>query len=102
MAEVINKTVPCERFVIRMWTGSAQLGYRLPLIRKSDGTFKRFSDLAMVEQAEMAPETVISASLYVAEHPGVYQGNSLKEIAERFPLFEKAIKSFGVQSAMIF
>jgi transcriptional regulator with GAF, ATPase, and Fis domain len=102
LAEVINETVPCERFVIRMWTGSAQLGYRLPLIKQPNGTFTRFSDLAMVEQAEMAPESVISASLYVAEHPGVYQGDSLKEIAEKFPLFDKAIKSFGVQSAMIF
>ncbi|HEX5170106.1 MAG TPA: sigma 54-interacting transcriptional regulator [Cyclobacteriaceae bacterium] len=101
LAEVINKTVSCERFILRMWTGPVQLGYRLPLQRQADGTFKRFSDLPMLEQAERSPESIIAGSIYAAEHPGIYQGDSVKHLAGQFPMFTVAANTFSMQSAMI-
>ncbi|HEU5289537.1 MAG TPA: hypothetical protein VFU05_02765, partial [Cyclobacteriaceae bacterium] len=52
LAQIINKRVPCERFIIRLWTGDANLGHRLPLLRNENGTFSRFSEKEMLEQAE--------------------------------------------------
>lgn len=101
LAEVLNKTVPCERFILRMWTGPVQLGYRLPLLRKPDGSFQRFSDLPMVQQAEKHPESMLSGSLFLAANPGVYQGDAFKKLCDDFPMFKGAAQIFGVQSVMV-
>lgn len=102
LAEVINKSVPCERFVIRTWTGEANVGYRIPLIRKEDGTFERFSELPMMEHAESNPESMIMGSNFMAERPGIYQGELHKKLREQYPFFALGAKAFQISSAMVF
>ena len=100
LAQVINKTVPCERFILRTWEGPVQLGHRIPLKRNNDGSFSRFSDLPLVELSESNPEIVMMGMRYMADNPGIYQGEIQEELVKRFPLFAFGSKVLNVQSAM--
>ncbi|HEU5289868.1 MAG TPA: sigma 54-interacting transcriptional regulator, partial [Cyclobacteriaceae bacterium] len=102
LAEVINKTVPCERFVVRTWAGDVNLGYRIPLKRKEDGTFERFSEWPMVEHSEQNPQDMIKGSTFMVDKPGIYQGDDHKKLREQFPLFALGAKMFEVYSSMVF
>lgn len=100
LAKAINNIVPCERFMLRIWTGPLQLGYRLPLIRKEDGSFERFSDVILVEQIESDPESAMTSSRIMAEKPGIYQGHLFKKLCDQYPLFSLVEKEYGIHSLM--
>ncbi|MEZ4972973.1 MAG: sigma-54 dependent transcriptional regulator [Cyclobacteriaceae bacterium] len=101
LAGILNKFVPCERFVMRTWKGPVQLGYRLSLVRHDDGEYERISEHAMVEFAERDPEAMASSSKFMADNPGVYQGEEHDALCVKYPMFEMGRTAFGTNSVMV-
>lgn len=101
LAQVINKMVPCERFIMRVWNGPIQAGYRIPLKRNSDGAFNRFSDLAVAEFAERNPDIMLKGSAFIASNPAIFQGDSFTRLAEQFPMAQSISDEFAMQSLMV-
>jgi formate hydrogenlyase transcriptional activator len=101
LAGIVNKTVRCERFVLRTWTGNIQLGHRISLMRNDHGVFERISEQPLVEFTERDPDAMISGSMFMAENPGIYQGHEYVELCKRFALFEIGRSAFGTNSLMV-
>ncbi|HNP95735.1 MAG TPA: sigma 54-interacting transcriptional regulator [Cyclobacteriaceae bacterium] len=101
LAEILNRFVPCERFVLRTWKGPVQLGYRLSLIRRDDERYERISEQVMVEFAEKDPEAMTSSSRFMADNPGIYQGAEHDTLCIQYPMFERGRTAFGTNSVMI-
>lgn len=100
LAEIINKSVPCERFILRVWEGPVQVGYRIPLKRNDDGTFTRFSDHAIAEYAMHNPEKMVQGSTFMINNPGIFQGESFEKLRSQFPLADSISRETGIQSLM--
>ncbi len=104
LAGVINKLVPFQFFLHAIWSPHSPVGYRISSVKTPDGRFQIFEDKALFKLMIENREAVLKSGRFLSqkENAGVYQGDALKEMAERFPSFHIGYHVHGIRSTMIF
>lgn len=100
LARITNKYVPCERFILRVWNGPVQIGYRIPLKRNDDGTFSRFTDHNVVNFALQNSEQMKQGAVFMTNNSGIIQGRDFDKLTTEFPMVNAAAQEFNIQSIM--
>lgn len=100
LARIINKYVPCERFILRVWNGPIQIGYRIPLKRNDDGTFSRFPDHNVVNFAMQNPEDMKQGAMFMTNHSGIIQDKDFEKLTTEFPMANAIAQEFNIHAIM--
>jgi formate hydrogenlyase transcriptional activator len=100
LAQITNKYVPCERFILRVWNGPVQIGYRIPLKRNDDGTFSRFTDHNVVNFAIQNSEQMKQGAVFMTNNSGIIQGKDFEKLTTEFPMVNAAAKEFNIHGIM--
>jgi formate hydrogenlyase transcriptional activator len=100
LACIINKYVPCERFILRVWNGPIQIGYRIPLKRNEDGTFSRFADHNVVNFATQNPDHMKQGAMFMSNRSGIIQDNDFKKLTTEFPMAHAIAQEFNIHAIM--
>jgi formate hydrogenlyase transcriptional activator len=103
LAEVINRVVPFQFFLHSIWIPGSQTGYRISSIKNPEGKFEVFKDTELEKIKRDSLEAFIQTGLFLNKpgSAGIYLGNDLKALAERFPTFALGYHHHGIRSVMI-